>query len=83
MFVHIEVTAEDLRDGDMKSTSDCPVARAIKRALPGRSVIVGVFRAYTDEHRCDLPHEVSDLILGKITGDLCEPFGADLIFREQ
>jgi hypothetical protein len=38
VIVAIEVTIEDVVDGEPESSCGCPIALAVKRALPGRDV---------------------------------------------
>jgi hypothetical protein len=66
MVVKIEIDPRDITDDNRDSTTDCPVARAIKRALPGADVNVGWQTAYIN-HRCiKLPSHVQRWI-----GDMC------------
>ena len=57
--MRVEVTAEDIRRGKPESCSQCPVARALRRALRDRTWCVGHYCAYNGAGReFDLPGEV-------------------------
>jgi hypothetical protein len=80
--VTIEVTAEDLHNFDKGSSTDCPIARALKRALPkAHGVSVGVFAARADHKVCKLPPEVTQWLMDLYFDKRVEPFNAVLTFR--
>jgi hypothetical protein len=48
MRVHIEVTENDIKFGKPHTLSMCPVARAIRRTLPGSKALVGADKVALD-----------------------------------
>jgi hypothetical protein len=78
----IEIYASDIPADHKSSTTDCPVARAIKRALPDAEVCVGVFRAYVN-HRCiELPSHVQRWIIDMCYDRPLQDMGATLYLSE-
>lgn len=80
----IEVTQADIDQGETCSTSDCPVALAIIRAV-GKELYISVKneRVYISPKFYPLPQEVQDFI-GSFDGGPgclpCRPFSFDLAY---
>jgi hypothetical protein len=59
----IKVTRNDISRGESHSCSLCPVARAIRRAFPGKTVTVGCALVNVDGYRTiELPPMVRNFI---------------------
>lgn len=81
MTVHVEVTEEDIANGQPFNCGKCPVALALSRAVPGCKPFVGFayFRLDAGHGRLSrLPERVIRFI-GRFDGrDLARPFSFDL-----
>jgi len=81
----IELSADDITHGTKKDCSDCPVARAVARALPGSRPEVfheeielyGKYRG-----TATTPSEISEFIEAFDDGVPVEPFRFTLKFEE-
>lgn len=79
----IEVTQDDINSGCRGDTSDCPIARAIKRAtLTKTCVNVGTHKVYFDKVTAILPSNASLAILSYDRGGDMLPFSFELFLPE-
>lgn len=77
--MRIEVTQEDIKKGERHSGISCPIALALKRALPGRHVGVSEETADIGENaRVLLPLEAQDFIDDFDDGLGVDPFAFEL-----
>ena len=85
MKVRVDVTAEDLREGIPRSREACPVAQALKRAVPGWLVRVDItsvyFSTWHSYQKIKLPEvavwAIKDLLVEKHRASV-RPFSFDL-----
>jgi len=81
--MRIEVTAEDAASPDRGSSCDCMVGRAMRRALPGYWVSVGIHtyivinRSRSFRLSGFFPPEVADRIERYLRGETVKPFAFD------
>ncbi len=79
----IDVTAEDVRDGERCQSQRCPIALAIERALPNADALVNAHLATvsvgpTDRRMLRLPVEAARAVVKyDETGEM-RPFGFEL-----
>jgi len=81
MKVHVEVTAEDIATGEPSDYSQCPIALALKRAVPGCDPYVStVLLSLNGRHgiQAFIPTCVSMFIMDFDDGDPVDPFAFDL-----
>lgn len=62
MRIKIEVTHADIQNGKPQNCYDCPIALAVKRALPGREIEVHTAHISIDDGHASLPKEAMDWI---------------------
>jgi hypothetical protein len=60
--VHLEITADDIERGERANCQWCPVALALRRAFPGRKVVVWHDRAEIAGRPYWLPQSVRDFV---------------------
>jgi hypothetical protein len=78
-MMRIQITAEDIKlgmesVGNGQAFTHCAVARALSRAFPKASVIVGVRLIHVDGKLGRLPEDVADKILDIVNGIETKPF---------
>lgn len=80
----VQVTAEDIAHGERGNCNECPVARAIMRAVPGSAPNVGydIVSAGIGGMAADLPGDAVDFIDRYDQEVGAEPFEFDLTWRE-
>ena len=76
--MRIDVTSEDAASPNRRCVIDCMVGRAMRRALPGRSVAVGIDHFRIDGRRFAFPAEVGRKIEAYTQGKAVEPFAFEL-----
>lgn len=79
MKLKIDVTQNDIEAGGMFNSEDCPVSRAIKRALakigrPEKAVCTASFGSYIDKQPIMLPLSAKMFILKYDAGHITLPF---------
>jgi len=60
--ITVNVTADDIRDGQRSHIRNCPVARALARVYPDQDITVGVRTAFGESVRILLPAAVVEWI---------------------
>jgi hypothetical protein len=85
MTMTIEVTEQDILDGCSRSTQNCPIARASKRAGLGPLVFVNGFsiktygaRGVKPIARYALPQEACDFVVDYDAGEPVLPFSFEI-----
>ena len=74
----INVTAEHIYHGKRENCYDCPVAKALESAFPGKGVAVGFKTCRVGEVLYDLPEAVTQAIRGFDSGKGMLPFTWEL-----
>lgn len=79
--MHVKVTAEHIRLGEQGSSCRCPIARAIKDALPEPHGAVGVLGrlAFVGNSTYKLPQEAQAFVIAFDSDSAVEPFEFDLV----
>jgi hypothetical protein len=79
------VTQEDIEVGEQKSCGHCPVARAIRRDVPGAEAVyvtVSWINVYNEHQNCFLgqttPRSAADFIRDYDAGRPVQPFSFEL-----
>ena len=77
----IDVTQEDIDQGERDKCRRCPIALAMKRVFPGKVSLVYGTVAWVDLDRyADLPDEAQQFIMYFDEGEPVEPFSFSLGF---
>jgi hypothetical protein len=64
MQVQVEVTQDDICNGFRGDCTECPIALALERALPGHHIEVGNDSVWSsEEHLADLPADAVAFIV--------------------
>jgi hypothetical protein len=60
--MRVDVTQEDIEEGARGDCNFCPVARAIRRAFPTKSVFVGANTIGVGGERLEMPDDVDEFV---------------------
>lgn len=82
----VDVTSADIHNGKRGEACNCPVALAIKRLAPSKTVNVGILHAFFDpelNEGKELPTEAKEFIKAFDAGEPVSPFTFFLDYSEQ
>jgi len=60
--MRVKVTKDDFALGERWHPTECPVARAIRRAVPGSCPVVGYDAVYLQGQRLPLPRKAREVV---------------------
>lgn len=78
MRLHVEVTEDDIKQGEAGSCLNCPIALALQRHSPNTDIVVQGDWCVFGDREADLPPAAQAFIAAFDDGDPVESFAFDL-----